>query len=800
MADFTQQLTTYLKQEIKQRCDAVVHPYLPAPAPVLLPYPSLGPLFKGRNVFMRRLRDSLTRHGGGTAAIAGRAVHGMGGVGKTRAAVEYAWDHRNNYSIVALLESETPDKLQSSLAALAGPLHLPAQASPEEAVRVEAVLDWLNTHRTWLLILDNIDTEAALDAAHRLLGRLTGGHVVLTSRLTQFPRGIEPLDLDVLTLDDAAAFLLEATPRRRKAADDAARARALADALGRLALALEMAAATIEARGLSFAGYQTLWQGNRQRVVGWADKKITGYHHAVAETWQTSVDQLTEAGRTLLQRLCFLAPEPVPESLLDVPVPGPAEAGDAHAALDDLTAYSLATRDPEGETFVLHRLVMDVTRRGLAQSGTDRQRLTEALGWIDAAFAGNAQDVRTWPVLTPLVPHAEAVAGYADAARIAEPTLYVMGQLDMLFGAMALPARAELYSRRALAIAVSHFPPDHTRVAIRLNNLAQLLQDTNRLGEAEPLMRRALGIDEASYGPDHPEVAISLNNLALLLQATNRLGEAEPLIRRALGIDEASYGPEHPKVAIRLNNLAALLQATNRLGEAEPLMRRALGIDEASYGPDHPNVARDLNNLAQLLQATNRLGEAEPLMRRALGIDEASYGPDHPNVARDLNNLAQLLQDTNRLGEAEPLMRRALGIDEATYGPDHPDVARDLNNLAQLLQATNRLGEAEPLMRRALGIDEASYGPDHPNVAIRLNNLALLLLQATNRLGEAEPLMRRALAIVCALEAAIGREHPSRVMVQGNYAALLESTGKSTPEIEAAIAEVRRQAGLDAGQ
>jgi DnaJ-domain-containing protein 1 len=72
------------------------------------------------------------------------------------------------------------------------------------------------------------------------------------------------------------------------------------------------------------------------------------------------------------------------------------------------------------------------------------------------------------------------------------------------------------------------------------------------------------------------------------------------------------------------------------------------------------------------------------------------------------------------------------------------------------------------------------------------------VLQATNRLGEAEPLMRRALAIFCALEAAIGREHPSRVGVQGNYAALLKSIRKSAQDIEAAIAAVRRQAGLGA--
>jgi phage tail protein X len=129
-----------------------------------------------------------------------------------------------------------------------------------------------------------------------------------------------------------------------------------------------------------------------------------------------------------------------------------------------------------------------------------------------------------------------------------------------------------------------------------------------------------------------PQIAVFLNNLAQLLQATNRLAEAEPLMRRALAIDEQSYGAE-PRCRQRPEQPGELLEATNRLAEAEPLMRRALAIDEQSYGAEHPNVANRLNNLAQLLQATNRLAEAEPLMRRALAIDEQSYGAEHPDVA-----------------------------------------------------------------------------------------------------------------------------------------------------------------------
>ncbi len=809
--------------------------------PIVLPYPSLGTLFKGRAGFLARLRSSLTRPDGGAAAIAGRAVHGLGGVGKTRAAVEYAWAHQTDYTALLLLDAETGEKLQTGLAALVGPLRLEAaQAATDEKAQMEAAVAWLNANPGWFLILDNIDTEPALTAAHRLLGRLSGGHVVLTSRLAAFPRGVERLDLDVLALDDAAAFLLEATETgRRRADDDAAQARVLAEELGQLALALEMAAATIEARRFSFAQYRAVWQGNRARVVGWADQKITGYHHAVAETWQTSVDQLGAPGRRLLERLAFLAPDPVPMALLDVPVPG-AKAEDAVAALDDLATYSLATRDAEGEAFLVHRLVQDVTRRGLEEAGSATARLTEALGWANAAFSGDPQDVRDWPRLDPLTPHADAVAARADAAGITDPTGRLMGELGMLFQAKALYARVEPLMRRALAIDEARLGKDHPTVAIRLNDLAQLLQDTNRLGEAEPLMRRvveifeanlgkvhpnvatalnnlagllqdtnrlgeaeplmrrALAIDEASVGKDHPNVARDLNNLALLLQDTNRLGEVEPLMRRALAIDEASFSKDHPNVARDLNNLAGLLQATNRLGEAEPLMRRALAITEASFGKDHPSVATDLNNLAALLQATNRLGEAEPLMRRALAVTEASLGKDHPTVAISLSNLAQLLQDTNRLGEAEAPMRRALAIVEASFGKDHPNVAVDLNNLAALLQATNRLGEAEPLMRRALAIDEASLGKDHPEVATNLNNLAMLL-QATNRLGEAEPPMRRHLAIFLAFQRDTGHTHPHRDAAIANYADLLAAMGKSEADIAATIAALFREAGLDQG-
>ena len=313
------------------------------------------------------------------------------------------------------------------------------------------------------------------------------------------------------------------------------------------------------------------------------------------------------------------------------------------------------------------------------------------------------------------------------------------------------------------------------------SDLAQLLLDTNRITEAEPLMRRALEIDAAAFGERHPTVATDLDNLATLLEATNRLGEAEPLRRRALAIDVAAFGEQHPRVATDLCNLATLLLDANRIEDAEPLMRRALEIDVAAFGEQHATVAIDFYNLATLFQDTNRIEDAEPLMRRALEIDEAVFGEQHPRVATDLCNLATLLLDANRIEDAEPLMWRALKIDEAAFGEQHPAVANRLDNLAQMLMETNRNEVAEPLMRRALEIDEAAFGGQHPTVALRLNNLAVLL-KDINRIENAEPLMRRSLDIFDSFGRQTGHEHPYLQRAQTNFQSLQRAMRPDEPD------------------
>jgi Domain of unknown function (DUF4062) len=418
-----------------QLCRAVLKedwPKKPEHKPIVLPYLSLGRLFKGRDAFLTDLHKSLNRSTGRTA-IVGSVLYGLGGIGKTRAAVEYAWAHQEDYSALLFVIAETPEALRRNLAALVGPLalNLPEQNATEEPVRLKAVLDWLGAHPGCFLILDNVDTREALAEAESLLSTLSGGHVIVTSRLANFAGNFDQLELDVLGLEDAAAFLLERTDKRRqKTPDDAEVVRQLARDLGQLALALEQAGAYIAKLGLTFVRYCQLWQDNWARVAGWADEKITKYPRAVAVTWQTSVNQVSGPGRRLLERLAWLAPEPLPNLLIAVSVPDIA-AEDIEEALADLVGYSLVRRNPHKPEFSVHRLVQDVTRRSLTGQ-QHPQSLVEALGWINAAFPFDAHDVRYWPQAEALAPHALAVTEHAAAAGISEPTATLMDRVGQL--------------------------------------------------------------------------------------------------------------------------------------------------------------------------------------------------------------------------------------------------------------------------------------------------------------------------------------------------------------------------------
>jgi hypothetical protein len=414
-----------------------------------LPLPSLGELFKGRDEKLEELRAGLADAKGAPVLV--RALHGLGGVGKTRLAIEFAWAHEADYSALLFVRAENAAALSASLAALAGAsvLDLPEKETRDDEAKVEAVLRWLGANLTWLMILDNVDDPEAVKGVVELTPRLKGGHIIVTARAANFPASIRKLELHTLDEESATQFLLGRTADdRQRANDDEAQARALARELGGLALGLEQAGAQIATDHIGFARYLNLWNENREAALAWSDPTLTGSEKTLATTWATSVVRLPPESRRLLDRLAMLAPDPIPDLLLDTPVPAEAVDYDAQRARAGLFAYSMIahakSEDGMSRGIVVHRLVQDFARRAMS-----KDRRTAALGgsliWVNAAFADDPADVRAWPVFDLLVPHALVIARRADAAGIAEPTALIFHQLGVLFTrrhAMPRPSRS----------------------------------------------------------------------------------------------------------------------------------------------------------------------------------------------------------------------------------------------------------------------------------------------------------------------------------------------------------------------
>ncbi|MEH2181022.1 tetratricopeptide repeat protein [Nostoc sp.] len=308
---------------------------------------------------------------------------------------------------------------------------------------------------------------------------------------------------------------------------------------------------------------------------------------------------------------------------------------------------------------------------------------------------------------------------------------------------------------------------------------------------AEPWREECVNVCQSLFAGDHSDVATSLNNLASLYNSQGRYSDAEPLYTDALAMIKRLFAGDHPDVATSLNNLASLYNSQGRYSDAEPLFSDALAMRKRLFAGDHPNVATSLNNLAGLYDSQGRYSDAEPLYSEALAMRKRLFAGDHPNVATSLNNLAYFYYSQGQYSDAEPLYSEALAMTKRLFAGDHPDVARSLNNLASLYDSQGRYSDAEPLYIEVLAMTKRLFAGDHPNVATSLNNLAYFYY-SQGRYSDAEPLYSEALAMRKRLFAG---DHPNVATSLNNLAYFYYSQGQysdAEPLYSEALAMTKR--------
>jgi tetratricopeptide (TPR) repeat protein len=695
----------------------------PGQGPEVSNLPARNRNFSGRAELLEDLHASLQAESAAAVVPTG-AVHGLGGVGKTQLALEYAHRFASDHEIAWWIPAELATSATAALAALAQEFGI--EQAADQAEMVAMLFKQLRGRDRWLLVYDNAERP---DQLVGLLPPGGGGQVLVTSRWLAWGRQATPLNVTVLRRDESLAFL-----GRRTGSGDEAALGALAELLGDLPLALEEAAAYLEETGVGLDEYLGLVRSRARELFGLdqppADEQ--GDQRRVATIWSLSLDRVHQeapAAEALLNLCAFLAPGDIPRELprehAEVLPDQLAEAVSDHLVYNRMLAvvgrYSLAAVTPT--SLGLHRLVQAVLQARLGADG-ERAWAEAAVGLLQVSFPNESWEVATWPTCERLLPHLLAATGQAERLGVAgEQAGWLLYRASAYLRGRGLYRQARPVAERALALTEAALGPQDVEVAWRRDELGRVLQALGDLAGAKAQYERALAVGEGALGPDHPGVATWHTNVGLVLRDLGDLEGARMQLERALEISAAARGPDHHEVATGRGNLGGVLQDLGDLHGAGAQLERALEIGEAALGPHHSDVAIPRANLGRVLQALGDLEGAKTQLERALAVGEAALGPDHPAVAAWRGNLGSVLQALGDLQGARMQLERALEISTAALGPDHPTMATRRNNLGLVLRDLGDLAGAKVQLERALAVGEAALGPDHPTVATVRGNL-----------------------------------------------------------------------------
>jgi tetratricopeptide (TPR) repeat protein len=729
-----------------------------------------NPYFGGRDLLLAEVHARLTAPEAERRRV---VLTGLGGMGKTQLAVEYAYRQRADYDMVWWVRSQQPTSLLGDYAALAGQPPLAALRPPEDAPQeasAAAVRDWLERHRRWLLVFDNVEEPPAVA---ELLPRSGTGHVLLTTQAeTGWEPLADPLPLGVLAPSDAADFLLSRT--RQQGPEATAAATTLASSLGGLPLALEQAAAYIVAAGtVSLTVYAQLFATRALELL--KRGQPLGYQHTVATAWSLALQKLQDtqpAAVRLLTLAAFMAPDDLPQPLLtahheELPEPLAAVAGDQLALADAVAAlrrYSLVRVVADG--LFVHRLLQAVVRAALDEYA-ERIWAGAAVRLLRVGFPYPSDAVATWPECERLLPHMFVVIDYAQRLEVdAEGWLSLLSHGGLYLWSRGQYRQALALEEQALNGYRRVLGDDHPDTLEAMNNLATTHWALGDLDSARQLHEQTVAGYRRVLGKDHPHTLTSIDNLATILADLGDLDGARQLQEQALDGYRRVLGEDHPDTLTSGNNLATTRRDLGDLDAARKLFEQVLAGRRRVLGRDDPDTLISMDNLARTRRALGDLDGARQLQEQALDACRRVLGEDHPRTLTSMNNLAEIRRDLGDLDDARTLHEQVLAGRRRVLNDDHPDTLWSMHDLAQIRGDLGDLDGARALHEQAVTGLLRVLGDDHPNTLTSMHSLAETLrnlgdLQGARELHEQALDGRRRV---------LGDEHPATLASMNNLA------------------------------
>ena len=781
-------------------------PDVPPPSPVSAESPTPGPSqpiwsteipsrnlnFTGRVAELEALRTNLVLRD--RAHPPAQVISGMGGIGKTEIATEYIHRHRDEYEIIWWIRAEHHDRVRDALVSLGQRLELRLAGGGVGRDRtIAAVLEALESgvRPRWLLVFDN--AAQPLDLQRYLPTCPPGGHIIITSRLQNWPGYIEADSIEVspFTEEEAISFLRRRVPalgRIGRLEEDEWRsgeAGRLGAALGHLPIAIEHAAAYLTETKQSVDDYLTQFNANAHRLLS---EELSDFPASVSATWTMSTALLTEDAEHLFNLCAFFSPEPIAGELIlesAHAISDPVALREFlsssprfRAAATQLNRLSLVKVDGARDQLQMHRVVQAVTRGQLRQNRRAMYQAYRAA--VDTLLAesnpGNPDRGSNDAAYELSLQHLESDRNFLNTSN---PDLrrLIIDQVRRLhlrgghveaaqFGQDALRVWRERLGRddlQTLSIAVE------VAIAMRLDGHA---------ADARRLTREALPLLRSRYGEEHEVALLCANAYGGDLRTRAQFEEALELDRDLLPKFERVFGPDHERTLNVRNNMAADYRRLGRLQEALETDRRTFEDRRRILGPNDLRTLASHDAVAIDLRGLGRYQESLDIARKVVGAFAAAGGRENPDWLNARKGFAAALRKAGHhwdaLQESEDVVQRY----QDYLGPEHTYTLRAATNLINDRRAVGDLVRAEELGREVQDrCRQAGFPFDFSYAA--LASLASVLRVS----GHPEEARRYDLQAREGFIETYGDLHPFTVAVNINYAADLAACG----ELAAAI-------------
>jgi tetratricopeptide (TPR) repeat protein len=738
----------------------------PVPPQVWGGVPPRNSNFTGRSDLLGRINEALREHT--PSALVPQPLFGLGGIGKSQLAVEFAYRNQYDYELLWWVQADDEQSIRRSLASLARRLRLAESEDVQEIV--DGVLDALrvgNPHKNWLLIYDNAPEPSVVQ---RYLPS-GPGHVLVTSRSRSWSGLSNSIEVDVFTPQESEALLRGRWPDLSEE-----QALTLAEELGHLPLALEQAVAVHQQTGMPLDDYLRALKNSPKLILD--EGTPADYPRTVAAALSLayeSVKKVSPAAAQLLLLCSFLSSHPISIPLLArgrsaLPI---AELRDdilLRRAIRDLGRYALVQLDSGRDSIRVHSLIRAVLRDSLSvEERTAEQQVAHAV--LAAANPGFPDDPGSWEqhgqISSHVVPSGLVHSQSPEVRRV------VVDQIRYFF-AIGDYATSVRIGRETVELWRENVVENDEFTLVASRHLAVSLRMLGRYEEAWTLNEDTMRRMTEKFGADHEHSMATASSLGADLRLAGRF-------RQALELDEATLNRQRQVLGERdlntlrtLNNLAVDYRILGDFGRALELDEENIELKKDIYGADHPVTLFSYSNLMRDLYGLGKFQRGLALAREKVPVYEAKVPLNHGYLLLAKRNMAILLRRAGHHTEAVQYARELHEACRKKFGRHHEHTQSAMVTLSNALRVTGDTATALKYGQDALNFYREVLGPEHAFTLACQTNVAIVL-RLLDRNDEAMTLNDAALATFISI---LGEDHPHSMSAANTKANILASEGR----------------------